>query len=193
MLLLNLVSSLAAAYKWLNTLLPAFHPALGRSNRLTTYLLKPQALSVERGNCGCLVTSQRCVCRQEEAWESEFWPACCAEAILQLLRQLAHKACWLPEGEDRRLYAATVPLVCHLPFCVLFETCLSIVQWWELKERPVGMIEGTRMTTAPWDSSHTLSYSSSMASVSALQYVNVEICMKFPVQLHIYLIQLILY
>ncbi|KAK9861218.1 hypothetical protein WJX84_003647 [Apatococcus fuscideae] len=48
--------------------------------------------------------------KQEEAWESEFWPPCCAEAVLQLLRQLAHKACWLPEGEERRQFAASVPL-----------------------------------------------------------------------------------
>lgn len=70
-------------------------------------------MSVKQGNCDWLITSELFVfvCRQEEAWESEFWPPCCAEAILQLLRQLAHKACWLPEGEDRRLYAATVPLV----------------------------------------------------------------------------------
>ncbi|KAK9853117.1 hypothetical protein WJX84_011625 [Apatococcus fuscideae] len=46
----------------------------------------------------------------EEAWESEFWPPCCADSLLQLLRELAGKACWLPEGPDRQQFAAAVPL-----------------------------------------------------------------------------------
>lgn len=54
------------------------------------------------------------MCRASQPCQEEFWPPCCADALLLLTSHVARKAAWLHDQSLRAQYAAAAPQV-HQP------------------------------------------------------------------------------
>ena len=50
--------------------------------------------------------------RGGEAWRQEFWPPCCSETVVTIVRALVRRAAWLPTPAARSAYLTAVPKVC---------------------------------------------------------------------------------